>query len=45
MNKSEIRTLHGIAEFCWLTEADTKFNPKGIYHVDLRVKKAMIICI
>jgi|TARA_Y100000296_G_scaffold74782_1_gene93707 hypothetical protein len=36
---NNIRTLHGIAEFCWLTEADTKFNPKGIYHVDLRVKK------
>jgi|TARA_Y100000310_G_C20674025_1_gene811857 hypothetical protein len=39
MNNSETRNLYGKAEYCWLTEKDTKFDPKGIYHVDLRVKK------
>ena len=34
-----ISTLYGIADYSWLTEADTKFNPKGIYHVDLKVSK------
>ena len=36
---NDTRTLYGKAEYCWLTEADTKFNPKGTYHVDLLVKK------
>ena len=38
-NDTIIKTLYGVAEFCWLTEADTKFNPKGVYHVDLKVSK------
>jgi hypothetical protein len=40
MNKAEIiRTLYGKAEYCWLSEKDTKFDPQGKYHVDLIVKK------
>ena len=36
---NDLRTLYGVAAFSWLTEKDTKFNPEGIYHVDLKVKK------
>ena len=39
MNTNTLRTIYGKAEYCWLSEKDTKFNPKGIYHVDLIVKK------
>ena len=37
---SDIRTLYGKAEYCWITEPDTKFDPQGKYHIDLLVKKA-----
>ena len=36
---SDLRTLYGKAEYCWITEPDTKFDPKGKYHIDLIVKK------
>ena len=36
---NDLRTIYGKAEYCWLSEPDTKFNPGGIYHVDLKVKK------
>ena len=26
---NDLRTLYGVAEFSWLTEKDTKFNPEG----------------
>ena len=39
MNTNTLRTIYGKADYCWLSKADIKFNPKGTYHVDLIVKK------
>jgi len=36
---NDVRTIYGKAEYCWLSEPDTKFNSEGVYHVDLIVKK------
>jgi len=34
---NDILTLYGKAEFVWLNEPDTKFDPAGKYKVDLKV--------
>ena len=35
MSKDVIVTPKGITNYCWLSSADTKFNPDGVFHTNL----------
>jgi len=40
MNTDLIRTTPiGTSIYCWLSQADTEFNPNGVYHVEVQFNK------